>query len=218
MSNNLFALSNYVYKLDSLVAGKYYLIEFGSTTGVPALTPANVVELVCNVDIKETSQFPTDNFPNCTKIKIQGWLNLSSFVVNSAMLANINELQLSQTNVSTLSQNFTSVDDLILSNNEILNSITNSFPTLIRMIIINCPISSLPTIGSGFTALTTLHLEKTNVTSLPVSMTALKYLYLSPKYVKQNFNVQTLSNIVDIITRTDVNLQANSASHIAYFA
>jgi hypothetical protein len=206
-----FALSGYIYRQDESVATLFYLVGFSSnTTGMPALTASNVQHLQVNTDIKESSIFPTDNFTSLTRLKIDGWKTLSSFVVGAGVLSSLLELQINNTNVSAISQAFTALTDLMLVGNLILTSISNSMSTLLRMVIISCPITVL-TAQNG---VTTLHLEDTMVSSIPTSMTALKYLYVSPKSFNQNINTQALTGLSILATRKDVYVTSAPLTHI----
>lgn len=211
-SKNFKDANGYLYRQDDTDVNTYHLHGWTDTTGATdALVLGSVITLICDFDLPNQTVFPQTAFTALNTLKISGWKSLATFLPNATVVATLDKLEINGTQVNTITQQFNTVTDLMLINNENLSNVSSpAWALLERLVIINCPFQKLPVAMNNAKV---VHLEGTNITALLASI-APEYLYISPRFFNATFSSELQVTLPILLTRRDVKVSANSSTHV----
>jgi hypothetical protein len=206
-SKNFKDTNGYLYRQDDIDVNTYHLHGWTTDSGATdSILLSGVYTLICDFDLPNQSVFPPTAFTALSTIKVSGWKSLATFLPNATVLATLDKLEINGTQVNIITQNFATVTDLLLINNENLTTITSTAWALLkRLVIINCPFQKLPVAVNNAKV---VHLEGTNITSL-LSTIAPEYLYISPRFFNATFSSELQVTLPVLLTRRDVKATAH---------
>jgi hypothetical protein len=195
------------------------IIEFEPTNTLTPVTLNTIINLRASRDLKGNILTLPSGMSSLKRIMIRDYKNLSTLNLPSDLpfQTSISDISVEGTSINNFTIDIGStgtLKTLSLSNNEFMRSIVMngaySITALKNIFINNCPLTTLTNTSEIFTTLSDLYLSGTNIVSLGgYSMPLLQSIFISPKFLNQNFDTTSLPNTVSVVVREDVELTSN---------
>lgn len=220
MTTPFFNLNGFILWQNTESGIQYYdIISYDLTNTLTAVTLASIVNLRCTRNIKNGTVLTLPSGLSAIKrIMIRNWTDLQTINMptDTAFQTSVTDVSIEGTSINTFVFDMGSsgtCKSLHLSNNPYMRSIsfagTSPIP-LINLFINNCPLNQLSLASEIFPNLVELYLSGTNIVSLGgYTMASLRTLFISPKFLNQNFDSTAAPVTTSVIVRDDVILTYN---------